>query len=155
MRTLILMRHSDAADISEDNFSDYARNLTPGGRLKAAQQANLLKKFRLDSIFASSALRTAETAAVVASFLERPIQIALKPELYQTTIERHLTVLQQLPETLSTVLLISHNPAISHLSEWLSGAQRINLAPAGFCILQAPLDQLWATQSGFQIISQH
>lgn len=154
MRTLILMRHATAAETAD---SDYARPLTADGRLEARLRIALLREHQPTYILASSALRTAETAAIIASGLHYPLDLTLKPALYQASAIDYLPFITPLSPEHRCVLVIGHNPAISQLSDYLTETNGSHLAPAGLCLLQGPNALGWdALHRGtLRLLRQH
>jgi phosphohistidine phosphatase len=155
MRTLILMRHGEAVDYDQAS-SDYARSLTTAGRFEVRYRAECLVAAEVipQYIIASSALRTCETAAIMASFLSEPITLLLQPDLYQACAEDYLASLNQVPSTVHCVMIIGHNPAISALGALLSAQEELALPPSGMSLFQASNDKAWDV-STFRLIEHY
>ncbi len=141
MRTLILMRHGAAVE-SHDAPSDYARALTPQGRFDVQAQIHLLKMHAPEGIISSSALRTTETASLIASALTQTLTLTLKPKLYHAQASDYFEVLQTIPDNVHTILLIGHNPSISDLASQLAKT-KLNMAPADLGIFHTECDSAW------------
>lgn len=142
MRTLILMRHGAAVDAEDGD--DYGRALTAEGRKDVSRQAMRLVEASVpDCIIASSALRTSETALLMASFLKQELTVLLKPSLYHASANDYLALIQQQSATLKKLLIIGHNPAISALVSLLTGQVNLWMEPAAMAIVHAPLDLAW------------
>lgn len=137
-RTLFIMRHAEA-EFGTD--SDHARPLSVAGRAQAtAVGRELLKSNRLpDLILCSSALRTQTTKdLLLAQWAEADIEIDVRVEelLYQARPRDVLGLLNQVHESVQTVLIIGHEPTVSMLTELLANSESdpaaLHMAKVGF-----------------------
>jgi phosphohistidine phosphatase len=145
MRTLYILRHAKAVDPLKAP-TDYARRLSSKGREEAQAQAEWLANSKFpkpDLIMASSGLRTAETAAHVASYLQYSADLKLCPNFYLARPKKYLEALHTVDPAILNVMMVGHNPGISGFVELLTGQTGIELPTAGLCILQAPADLSW------------
>jgi phosphohistidine phosphatase len=113
-RKLILLRHSKAE--SYGSVQDFARELTPSGRKKAGSAAKqILKKGLTPQLIVSSgAKRALQTAQIVAQSLGLDTDsILVDDEIYHMRGVDFLPLVNALPDSLQTVLIVGHNPAIS------------------------------------------
>ena len=122
MKKLYLVRHAKTIDFGyEDDFNRY---LTPFGR-ESASRLGLFLKEKLDElpqIMTSSALRTVQTSEIVAQEIGFDIEKIQKfDNLYEASPETILTLIQELPKTLHSVMIVNHNPAISAIGNYLVG----------------------------------
>lgn len=117
MKRLLLLRHGEAEPAGAA-ASDFERPLTPHGRAQALQAADRLRLARCvpETILASPALRTRETATIVAARLERLGALHYDPSAYPGSAETLLRLLSSLPDTIDTLLLVGHNPALTTLA---------------------------------------
>lgn len=139
MRTLVLMRHAQAAN---EAATDYERSLTARGFADADRAGEILAERYggFDRIVASAARRTRSTAEAVASQCGYPRRaIELRTEAYDATPGMLLSLLQGQPDSARRVLLVAHNPAISYLAGALAGTPGIALAPAEYVALAPDL----------------
>jgi phosphohistidine phosphatase len=91
-------------------------------------------ELRIDLILASPAVRTRETAIIVAAKLDIADDLRYEPTLYLAEPEALLAPLRVCPERAHTVLLVGHNPGISALAQrFMGGNQRIEMRTAGLC----------------------
>lgn len=114
-RKLIVMRHAKTEEANWDQ-TDYERKLTERGRTDAAKMATRLKNqfFHPQKIIASSAVRTSQTAVIVASVLETEInQISLNENLYMCSLQKLNQTLCEIDNVVETCMIIGHNPSIS------------------------------------------
>src|SRR5688572_22256056 len=121
MKHLILMRHASAPPGEDDR----ARPLSPEGLSEAQRMGPALEKlsargFRPERALVSPSRRTRETlAGVRTAFAD--LAAEEDERLYLASPGRLLARLQQLPDALSQVLLVGHNPGLAELVDWLIG----------------------------------
>lgn len=120
MATLLLMRHAKSS-WSDGVAGDRQRPLNNRGRLDAGIMANWLAEKGLspDKVVMSDAVRAVETWEVMAPFFP-DASATLRPEIYLAGTESLLQVLQKTPEDTSRLLMIGHEPGISHAAHSLS-----------------------------------
>ena len=138
---LILMRHATA---DSDDGRDHARKLTEGGIDEAHRVGRwLASKGRVpDRILSSSAFRCRETCQALLAGLghEIKIEVDFDDRLYNAPAEVLLDTLTGLAEMAGadspdgeTVLLLAHNPGISHLAfELADTASDTTILRSGF-----------------------
>jgi phosphohistidine phosphatase len=115
---LIVLRHAEAEDHAP---TDHLRRLTEKGRHQAEAVGVYLKEhaIKVDIILSSPALRTAETAEIVAEELELEVQTVpwalpgMTPEMAMNSLERF--------QSAKRVLLVGHQPDIGLLVARLLG----------------------------------
>lgn len=143
MKTLYFIRHGKAED-KVPGQSDFDRNLATKGK----QDAQIMgKKQRIqglqpDLILSSSALRALNTAKAFAealSYDEAQIQTADK--LYEASYEQILEQIYALDNTLSTVMVFGHNPAISEAVIELSREKADILPTAGIACFEFDIEK--------------
>jgi phosphohistidine phosphatase len=131
---LVLMRHAEALPAAID-AEDYSRPLSDAGRAAAARAARKLAAgAAIDRLLYSPALRTSETAAIVAAALSlRPALLEAVPELYLATPLRVRAVIAARHGNARTLLVVGHNPSLSELGGELDPRRKHDhLATAGF-----------------------
>ncbi len=132
MKTLFVVRHSKA----EQSFmgSDFERNLTQQGKANTTLITTrfLQHQHTIDTIISSPANRAKMTAQLFAESLQISKQnILLKSELYNAEFETYYDVLQHLPNTITNVMLVAHNPAITYFINSMHIAQLDNMPTTG------------------------
>jgi len=145
MKTLVLMRHSHAA--SENSaWSDYERPLTGSGRLLASRTGKLLTEYNIDRIICSSAVRTVETAELVATACGASATPEANDSLYLAGPATYPGVASELAVQDNNVLLmIGHNPGIANLvMSWAE--ESFAMTPASVAVFELNIDD-WAEVS--------
>ncbi len=148
-KTLLLLRHAKAEDQSQ-MFKDFDRELTSRGIMDAARMGHYLKKeaFPVDSIKASGAARTYQTAKVIAEQLRFEVDdIETVDKIYSGGPQAYLAALNATPDSVQTLLLCGHNPDISYFAEYLTGADIGSMEKCSMAIIVFE-DQNWAEISG-------
>ena len=142
MRVFIL-RHAIAAPHAPGK-SDESRALTEEGTEKMRSAALGMKalKLKFHRVFSSPLIRCRQTAAVVVAALEIASETVLTPVLApETKSSEMLKLIAPLPAT-STVLLVGHEPSLSHFVSFLVTGQDRGLAlmlkKGGLCRIDFP-----------------
>jgi phosphohistidine phosphatase len=144
MKSLILFRHGPAGHSDETMPEDDAqRPLTPKGQKVSKNAAKMMRLMgaRPTAVVTSPLDRAAQTAAIAAKVmgLEDGVTIcdALRPG---TPIRDMIEALAPLFATTDTLLVVGHEPDLSHLAATLVSGQphaALELRKAGFCLLMA------------------
>lgn len=122
MKTLILMRHAKSAWDAGD-VADHDRPLSDRGRAAAPLMGKWLREQKLapDLVLCSTALRAADTLALIRPTLPAQVSVQMADCLYMALPRDMLAVLAKVKDAaVSTILLIGHNPGIGSLAHWLS-----------------------------------
>ena len=138
MKTVILMRHSKATDESVGG-GDFARPLTPQGRAMVLDSAALLTEagIVIDRVLTSSALRTSQTAQLIAETVCPDAPLVALDDLYLSPASGYVPALwQNADPTDQTVLLVGHNPGIAQLMQWWSG-RALDVSPCTVLVLDS------------------
>jgi phosphohistidine phosphatase len=136
--TLLLLRHAEA-EAAQAGLADIDRSLTVRGRVEALDAAECIAaaELRVDAMLVSPALRTRETATIVAAKLDITEELHFEPALYFGSLDELLPTVRCCAADTQTVLMVGHNPALSALAQqFMGGRQRIELRPAGLCRIQ-------------------
>ncbi|GEO05807.1 hypothetical protein AAE02nite_34710 [Adhaeribacter aerolatus] len=132
-KNLFLCRHAHAREALAIE-PDIDRELSATGMAEATQTGTFIKGFGLtiDSIIHSSATRTRQTAQKIAEVLHYDLsKLKSRQELYYPSVTTLLKEMAALPESAQTIILISHNPAVSHLVSDFTGSKVY--VPTGGC----------------------
>ncbi|MCB5945323.1 histidine phosphatase family protein [Acidocella sp. KAb 2-4] len=126
MHQLILLRHAKAEP--QGSKSDHERKLTETGREAAGKIGRAMRKAGLapDVVLVSTATRTQQTleALQAANVWDEWPNIDSLPQLYMATPGQLRDVLQDLPESVRSALVIGHNPGLHELALSLAGPLR-------------------------------
>ncbi|TAF66914.1 MAG: hypothetical protein EAZ55_04390 [Cytophagales bacterium] len=122
MKQLSLVRHAHSLS-TQNGQTDYERILSPIGLEEIETMSTWLGSQKtIDCLIASAAVRTTQTADFFAKILNYPKEnIIFERKIYQATLESLLSFIQQIDKKYDSVLLIGHNPTITHLAEYLTG----------------------------------
>ena len=143
-RTLVLLRHAKAEP--EGDLGDAQRPLATKGRKQATALGPRLAETvgTVDLALVSSALRTSETYKLVSQQLRVRVH-EVRDELYEASPRQVLAMLQELDADTSTVLVVGHEPTMSHLAHLLHDTQddlarqvSLGIPTAAACILEVP-----------------
>ncbi|HTT05542.1 MAG TPA: histidine phosphatase family protein [Steroidobacteraceae bacterium] len=121
MKRLLLLRHGEAEPAGAA-AGDFERPLTARGRAQALQAAHRLRQLHCtpDTILASPALRTRETATIVAARLEQLQALHYQSSAYPGSLEALLQLIDAVSDQSETLLLVGHNPGLSALARRLA-----------------------------------
>jgi len=119
MKRLYLLRHAKAVAADPD-LDDYARELTVRGVHDAGAMARYLRKndFTPDLILVSAAARTRQTADMVEREIDAPVRLV--EALYLAPPGKIMSLIQLVPQSLSGVMVVGHNPGLEELATLLA-----------------------------------
>jgi phosphohistidine phosphatase len=136
VKRLTLMRHAEAR-WKDQRLSDLERPLNRRGAAAAEAMARRLLELQLvpDLLLMSPALRTRQTAEIVARELSLPARRLLREEaLYLASAADLLKVVHGTGPRVSHLLLVAHNPGVSELVQLLvPEADASGLPTAALC----------------------
>jgi phosphohistidine phosphatase len=121
-RHLILIRHAQSRNV-EPGEKDVDRELTDSGIQDASRLARYmyLEEIIPEVILTSHAARAKETAQLFEEQLKLGhSEVIVDEELYEASVRTLLNVITKLDNGLKSVLIIGHNPSLTHLCEHLS-----------------------------------
>jgi len=136
-KKLVLVRHSYALSTVEAGVpSDFERPLSAKGEEAAVRLARLLSEngIKKAALLASPLKRAAETAAIIAEYVEGEIKTDPRLSGDYSITEMWTAVFQALEKT-DCLVVVSHQPLIGMLAGVLCGRQAFAYRPAGFTIV--------------------
>lgn len=142
-KTLLILRHAKSRP-KDPNLSDYERTLDKLGIDDALYMGKLIRSKDLvpDLIISSSAIRAKMTAEILAKECKYEAgKILLKHSLYEAKPEDYLTVLSILPDTITRVLLVGHNPTIEETIEMLTESSDVTISLCTLAHLSIPVEK--------------
>ncbi len=122
MKQLCIIRHAKS-DWSM-HLPDVERPLNERGRRQAVELAKFLEENKLypDKIITSKAVRTQQTATLIANEIAFPIQeIQAETSLYLATPDNLMQAVWSTPDEVEVLYLIAHNPGVTDFSYLLTG----------------------------------
>lgn len=148
-KRIYLLRHGEASNAAN---TDKARPLTDQGKSDTIALGKYLcsKKYEPELCMVSTATRTQQSFENICANAKID-KVQHKDEIYSASRGQLFSMLQDIDDTVSSVLLIGHNPAIYELAAMLAanGADnfmsRLSMGhpPASFCAFDAPCEK-WA-----------
>ncbi len=126
MKRLYLLRHAKSS-WSDPSLADEERPLAPRGRKAAKKMAKELRRreIRPKLVLCSSSRRTQETLELIGSSLGDPT-IEVEEGLYGAGSDGLLARMHAVSDTVGSVLVIGHNPALQDLALRLApGSERL------------------------------
>lgn len=145
MKTLIVLRHGKS-DWSGGE-PDRERPLAKRGRRQVPEAgawlaANLPD---IDLAVVSPAERTRSTWALASAELDQPPAVRIDDRVYAASARELHDVVSELPDELSSVVLVAHNPGVEDLVQRLTGAW-VPMPTSTLAVIQ--WDGTWADQDG-------
>ena len=139
MKTLILMRHAKSS-MEEKHKDDWDRTLSKRGKKNAVTMAKVLKEKEPvpQVILASAAVRTHETADLLAAELSFRGDIHFLSSLYQGEVDSYLSEVRALPDSCDCALVIGHNPVLEGFLQMVTGKVEA-LPTASMAYIQVPV----------------
>jgi phosphohistidine phosphatase len=122
MKRLILMRHAKA--VPPEGMADEARMLAPRGRLAMERMAGFFRDRDLtpDLALVSSSTRTRETWLLLEPAFSKKPAHRFVPELYSASRGTLFAIIQQVPASVNTLLVIGHNPGLEEITRSLASS---------------------------------
>jgi len=133
MKTVILTRHAKSS-WKFPELKDYDRPLKKRGLADAPIMAGVLKdkQVNIDRIISSPAVRAMHTAKIFAQELGiYEALIVSEPKLYMGSRSKLLKEIQQLDDSLNTIVLVAHNPGLTDLANFLLEEEIKNIPTSG------------------------
>jgi phosphohistidine phosphatase len=160
MRTLVLMRH--AKSDYPDGVPDHERPLAPRGEREAALAGEWLRSNvgAIDAVLCSSAIRTRQTLAYTGVVA----RIAFLDELYGAAPATMIGAINEIRDTVHTLLVVGHEPTVSHVALGLAGpgsdreaAEHIavKFPTSGIAVLAVPGSWSDLTVHGAELVRFH
>jgi phosphohistidine phosphatase len=118
-RTLVLLRHAKSAH--PEGVADIDRPLTPRGHADAAAAGAWLMQrgYPPDLVLCSPSRRTRETWHGIALAFTAGPTVRYDERAYDASAENLLDLIRDTEDDVTTIMLVGHNPAMSHLSSLL------------------------------------
>lgn len=116
MKRLCVLRHAKSSWDDHD-LDDLNRPLNDRGWKAARRIGREMKHRRMhfDLVLASTAARVRETIDGIEEEFEFDAEVRFEPELYLATRDTLLSLVHAIPQGVSSVLLVGHNPGLQQL----------------------------------------
>lgn len=123
MKRLIVLRHSKAGQTNKKILDDHDRPLTEKGVELCNYVANYIKNnnYIPDIIISSSSTRTLETSSLIIKNANLKSKLIIEQKLYLASQQNIFNIVQSINESVSTAMIVAHNPGIQNFSVELSG----------------------------------
>lgn len=141
MKHLTLVRHGDAAQPL--GVADFDRPLSAQGEKEVANTARILaaRQPQAVAIHSSAAKRALETAsALVAAYPRGRLELVSQHQLYSFDCAPLYRFIEFLDESLTSLVLVGHNPALSLLAFELGAKEVHHMATASMVSLALDID---------------
>lgn len=156
-KELFLVRHAEA-DSTNFDIKDIERPLTSEGEIDASHLGKNMSELvgTPDLILSSTAVRTRRTTALIAEQLGYdPINVDYIEDLYESSTRILLRVINELDKKNNKVIIVAHNPAITYLAEYVSGAVIGNVSAAGLVHLRFDGDWSEISQKNMELVKYY
>jgi phosphohistidine phosphatase len=123
MKRLLLLRHAKSSH-KDSALPDHDRPLTSRGRKASKAMATYLRGNGIQPalVLCSSATRARQTLDGVATGLGGSPEVRIESELYEASAAGLLARLQRVSDSVPSVMLVGHNPAMERLALDLAAA---------------------------------
>ena len=145
MKKLLLLRHGNAS-FPDSGMADYDRPLSSKGKKQIDNIAYKLLENKLipDIIIASTAERALSSADIVRNITgksDNDKSLLRETELlYSASISEYIDILKSQKESISTILIVAHNPTISGFGSRITGKQ-IGMGTGNLCLLELGIEK--------------
>ena len=140
MKTLLLMKHVETG-LDINHKGDWYRPLSDCGKMDASNIGELLiaKNLYPDLILTSSAIRTHQTAMIIANRFDRRCRLHRVDNLYLAETQVYYKEIQKVPDRVRTLLVVGHDPSLNRLMQVI--IERIESIPtSGVACLTVLID---------------
>ena len=140
MKKLVIVRHSKSS-WSDPYLSDFDRPLNKRGNRDGGLMAEFLSKRinNVDKLLSSSSKRTRLTS----EFFKNKINIKVEnytDELYHASYDDIIDLLNQVKDDVRSLILIGHNPGLTHLVNFFTEVNLYNLPTTGIVVINFMID---------------
>ncbi len=139
MRQVLVYRHAKA-EKSDGEIPDRQRRLLPRGQRQCESiGTELARRNRLpDAVITSPAVRARETAERTAESVGYDGSVTEADVLYDATPRTFLSVLQDVSDEVTRVMIVGHNPSVEEFVEHATGRYR-RMKTAHLAVLETDL----------------
>lgn len=140
---LWIIRHAKSS-WNQAGVSDFDRPLNKRGQRDGpVMQAWLKRQDDLPQwVLASDAQRTRQTSEFIQPALDASVPVVFTHQLYLPSIYTMLDVIAETPADIPSLAIVSHNPASTHIVNWLVGEPVIDNLPT-LGIARLDIEKAW------------
>jgi len=142
MKRLYIIRHAKSS-WANNQLSDFDRPLNDRGNRDAPIIGEVLKnkKVKPDLVISSSAKRALTTAKILSDIIGYPIEnIEESYEIYETTTQNLLDVVNDIDDIYNSVIIFGHNPGFTRLANLLGDKYIENLPTCAVAEIELDVD---------------
>jgi phosphohistidine phosphatase len=133
MKTLYLVRHAKSS-WGHPGLTDFDRPLLDTGIKRNRKIIKYLndKHVTVDLIISSPAVRTLETARLIANGIDYPIEnIQPEPVLYEASLRDYQNLIFDTPDEINSLMIVGHNLTITYVANFFLGPEIEMLPTSG------------------------
>jgi phosphohistidine phosphatase len=140
MKTLLLLRHAKSS-WKQPSAGDHERKLKKRGQKDAGKAGELLAADGLlpDLILSSTARRCRQTVEQIIHHSDYRGEARLTGELYEADGAKLREIVSKMPDNVSRVALIAHNPGMEEFLESVLG-EHTPLATSALAVVELPIN---------------
>lgn len=145
MKTLIVIRHAKAV-AHDEAHTDFERALAPRGHRDALVMSQRVANEQPvpDVMLVSTARRTTETASYFTDAWGIGAHAVLRDaRIYDAPLRTLLTLIAELPNDVSTAVLVGHNPSVSDLVYYLTSGEYGGMATCTVVVVEMKSAASW------------
>jgi len=141
MKTLLLLRHAKSSR-EDSSLQDFDRPLNERGKKDAPLIGKYCRKQKIkaDLAVSSPAERARQTAELVLKSAGLKVELRFDQRIYEASLRRLLDVISQIEDTVSTLIMVGHNPGFEELFEALTG-QAHDLPTASLACIELSVEK--------------
>jgi phosphohistidine phosphatase len=119
MKTVTLFRHAKSGGKDDPGLADFDRPLADRGIKAAPKMGKAMRKRKLmpGLILCSPSVRTRQTLTLAeAEAWGRQPEVRFDERIYEASVQTLLKLLRGLPDELSHIMIVGHNPGLQNLA---------------------------------------
>jgi len=122
MKTLYLLRHAKSS-WDDPALDDFERPLNKRGLKTAPVMGQLMRERNIDPdlVLCSPAMRTKETAKLAFKAAHLKPEVQYEENIYEAGLKDLLAVIRTVDNSVSTLMIVGHNPGMEELLYGLTG----------------------------------
>lgn len=150
MKKVYILRHAKSS-WADSSQSDFDRPLNERGENDAPFMGEKFSELGIkpDLVLSSPAKRAFNTAAIIAEKINYPFKkIEKQQNMYMAGAHKFLKIINALPDKISSVMLVAHNPGLTELLNDLAGHTTNNMPTCSLAAIEFFVDEWKAISPG-------